>query len=364
MQKLLLLPLSTLLLSGPLAAQDYVSPSHFTNAEGPSNNVFPFGHLIPFRYVQVHDDVPVMVVSRLSFRHDGTSSASGTGVIHPAHAVTMDAWLSMAATTSATIVAAFDGNHGANKTQVVTGRQYNHPASIPAEIPQPFLLDYPLDVPFPFTGGSLCWEAHVTARVPQSTSIPHDAVSMSSVSANPGLQVDTAFTGCISTGRTVPMRADGSSAMSWPVATGTLTVTVKDAQANGVILHVLGFRKTNWAGIPLPFLLPGSATAPSGPCHLYADVWVIQARQASATGDATLTLPVPATPDLNGLVAYSQVWGVDAQANPIGITMSNLVIHGFTAPFTSVPIGRVFLIGGLGANGTRGLNYGLVTRFR
>ena len=362
-----LLPLSALplLCSAALPAQDYVSPSHFTNAEGPSNNVFPFGHAIPFRYVQVHDDVPIMLVSRMSFRHDGTSSATGTGVIHPAHSVTMDAWLSTAATTSATIVATFANNHGANKTQVAVGRQYNHPASSPAEVPAPFLLDYPLDVPFAYTGsGSLCWEAQVTARLPQPTSIPHDAVSITSASANPLLQVDSAFTGCLSTGRTNTLRADGNSTMSWPAGTGTLIMTVADALASGVVLHVLGFRKTSWAGIPLPFQIPGSATAPSGPCHLYNDAWVITATQASAAGAATFSLPVPATPDLNGLRTYSQVWGIDAVANPLGLTTSNVVVHGFTAPFAAVPVSRVYLIGALTAIGSTGLRYGIVARFR
>src|SRR5262245_720293 len=39
-------------------AQSY-SPTHFAKAEGPTNNNFPFGWpQAPFRYSQIHDDVP------------------------------------------------------------------------------------------------------------------------------------------------------------------------------------------------------------------------------------------------------------------------------------------------------------------
>jgi hypothetical protein len=353
-----LVPCSILLLSGVLCAQGYVSPSHHRNAEGLSNNVFPFGSSIPFRYAQVHDDVPPMPILRMSFRHNGTSS----GTAYVAHSVTVDAFMSTAVTTAATMSTTFDSNHGANKVQVITNRTYNHPASNPVNLPGDWVLDYPLDTPFAFPGsGSLCWEAQVTSRVP-TNSITHDAIGGS---ANPPLQAQRALTGCISTGRTAAISATGGSTMNWPSGTGTLTVTGSQLVANGAIVNVLGFDRTNFGAVPLPFLLPGSDTAPSGACYLYTDLWVVGAGAATASGTSTYSLPVPATNDLHGLVTFSQIFGLDAPANPLGITSSNLVIHQFVSPIPSpLSTTRVWLSGSLGATGSRGLNSGLVTFFR
>jgi hypothetical protein len=346
-------PCAALFLCGLLGAQSYVSPSHFTNAEGLNNNVFPFGSAVPFRYCQVHDDVPPMLVTRLTFRHDGTILG---GAIYPAYSITIDAWMSQAATTSTTTVGMFDNNHGQPKFQVVTSKQFNHPASNPTDVPGQFILDYPLDLPFPHTGtASLCWEVHTTARS-TTAAIIHDAAG--NTNANPALQTTPALTGCISTGRTGPMAAVGASAMNWPGGSGTLTVNGTEALANGPVLHVLGFSKTSFFGIPLPFTIPASS------CVLYNDARVITASLATSTGTSSHSLTVPATPDLNGATVYSQIWGLDPTANPVGITTSNLVIHNFIAPYSTLPLTRVYLSGSLGAVGTVALGYGLVTRFR
>src|SRR5262245_31818730 len=91
---------SVLFLCGVLPAQGYVSPAHFAHSEGISQQSFPFGiATVPFRYLQVHDDVPAMTVRGLAFRHNG---GNVNGTIYPAHAVTLNAWMSTAATTSTT----------------------------------------------------------------------------------------------------------------------------------------------------------------------------------------------------------------------------------------------------------------------
>ena len=79
-----------------LFAQNY-SPVHFGNTEGPDNNVFPFGYTAtPFRYSQIHDDVPLMVIVGMAFRHD----FGPWGPPFPGYTVTMDAWISTAVTAS------------------------------------------------------------------------------------------------------------------------------------------------------------------------------------------------------------------------------------------------------------------------
>ena len=80
-------------------------------------------------------------------------------------------------------------------------------------------------------------------------------------------------------------------------------------------------------------------------------------------GGSSSSIPVPATPDLNGLGAHSQLWALDPLANPAGLVTSRAVTHGWTAPWTVLGVGRVYLSGSLGAAGTAATNNGLVTRF-
>ena len=72
---------------------------------------------------------------------------------------------------------------------------------------------------------------------------------------------------------------------------------------------------------------------------------------------------MPATLDLNGATAYSQLLAADPAANPTGAVTSNGVAHQFLVPHGTVPGGRVYLSGDLGPTGTAEANYLLVTRF-
>jgi hypothetical protein len=342
--------LAPVLLCGLVTAQSHVSPAHFAHSEGVSQNSFPFGiATVPFRFSQVHDDVPNMTIRGMVFRHN---AGNVNGTVYPAHSITMDAWYSTAVTTSATMSTTFDNNHGLDKIRVVTNRTYNLPASDPADVPGQFLLDYPLDVPFVFAGGgaSLCWEVQITGKT-QAVSIFYDA--MNPPNADPPLQVTRVYTGCLATGATNPMMATPQSSMTWTVGTGVHTVIGANLLANGTVLFVTGFSRTQWAGIPLPIQVPGSTGAPSGTCNIHTDVAVIIPRLATATGAVTNRINVPATPDLNGLTTYSQIWGIDPAANPTGITTSNMVVHNFLAPYLQQPVGRVSLSGSLGAVGNQ-----------
>lgn len=346
------------LLSGLCAAQTLVvSPRYHRRAEGLSSNVFPFGNTtVPFRYAQIHDDVPAMTVSGLGFR---TNAVLAT--VYASHSVTLDAWASTAVSNAAGMGVAFDNNHGANKLQVITNRTYNHPASDPSFVPSPFHLQYPFDVPFMHAGtGSICWEVQVTAKT-QASSVTHDAFG--ALSSNPALQVGRGGVGCRSTGASAAMTIGGNSTMNWPAGTGALSVTCSNALANGAGLHVLGFDRTSWAGLPLPFELPGSATAPSGRCYLYTDVMLNAPVSASATGAVTSSMNVPATANLNGTTTLSQVWMIDPAANAFGLVTSPMLVHNFVAPTPNPPAARLYLSGSLGASGTVSTTSGLVTRF-
>jgi hypothetical protein len=270
--------------------------------------------------------------------------------------------MSTAVTTSSTISTTFDNNHGADKTQVITNKQFNVPASDPDNLPHKFDVSFPFDVGFPFAGqGSLCWELQVTAR---TVSITVDYFS--GMNANPNLAILSLTAlkpGCLATGRATRMGATAATvAMGWPSGTGTLRVTGTNALDSGLVITAVGTSNTNWSGIPLPFLIPGSDTAPSGACNLYNDVFLLQVTVASTAGATTTDVPVPATPALHGLVVRSQNWCIDAMANPIGVVTSNAVIHQWLAPYGLQPVSRVYL-SGLGATGALGANNGLVTQF-
>jgi hypothetical protein len=95
---------------------------------------------------------------------------------------------------------------------------------------------------------------------------------------------------------------------------------------------------------------------------VYAEVLVANLVTATAAGGATYNLVFTPTVALNGFTIYSRLWGLDAAANPFGITTSNMAIHNVGAPISVMPVGRVYLSGSLAAAGTFGAN-GLVTKF-
>lgn len=351
---MILRSIPVLLASTILLAQNH-SPAHFANAEGPNNNVFPFGNTtVPFRYSQIHDDVPTMVITGMAFRHNWATT------LYAAHSVTIDAWMSTAVTPSTGAVGTFDNNHGPDKTQVIFNRTYTHPTSDPSNLPGQFVLDYPLDVPFVFVGGgaSLCWEVHVTAKT-QSGSIIYDAASSTATTAaNPAMAIGRFGTGCVATGASNPMTATATQSMDWLTPTATMTVNGTNLQPNGVTLFCTGVDRSSFSGLPLPAVIPGSS------CTVYSDIILAAAVVASGTGTGTNAFTFVPQPAFHGVTVYSQIWGLDAPANPFGLTTSNAAMHHIVAPFTSpLPASRIFLSGSLGVSGTVAVGYSLVTRF-
>lgn len=366
-----LLPFALLPFAAFAAAQGYVSPAHFDHVEGTANNTLPFGGntatSTPYRYQQIHDDVPTSVIQGIAFRHETTSA----GTLRAPFTVTVDVWMSTSPNTSATPDAVFDNNHGVDKVQVVTNRVVSVPANDPSLVPNPFNIEIPFDpgIVFPFIGGgaALCWEVQVTART-NTASVPFDAIQNSGSSpANPVAISSKAFTGCVATGRTLPMTAtpqtNSVAPMDWINGTGALGVNGTQLQSNGVVAFVYGVDRTQWNGIPLPFDVPGSTGAPSGTCTLHTEILVMNAMLTSATGTASSQLVFAVTPALHGVTINTQILGLDAAANPLGFTTSNLVVQQLVAPYP-IPMGicRIFLGGSLGASGSTGAT-GLVTKF-
>jgi hypothetical protein len=349
-----------------LPAQGFVSPAHFAAVEGTGSSTLPFGtQALPARYLQVHDGVPAQTITGLAFRHD----TSGTS--RPAFTLTVDVWLSTAVGAAASTVVAFDANHGGDKRHVVVNRSVTVPASDPAQLPGAFLLELPFDPgqDFAFAGGgaSLCWEVHVIANSSLAVNVPFDAVlTQASTAASPGLQGTRAHTGCLATGRTQPMAiAPLNSAVDWATGIATQRVSGQQLLANGILAWASGTGATTWSGAPLPILLPTGAGAPSGPCTLFTDPALLTVGIASATGTAALQLQYVVTPALHGVRLPVQLIGLDAAANALGLTTSNLVVQQLVAPYpVDLGIRRVYAVGGLAATGTVDAGSPLVTWFR
>jgi hypothetical protein len=344
------------LTSTTLLAQSY-SPAHFANAEGPLNNVVPFGSSVPIRYSQIHDDVPAMVITGMAFRHDYYQF---TTLIYPPYTLTMDAWMSTAVTPSSGMNTTFDLNHGPDKTQVVTNRTYTLPPSDPSNLPGQFVLDFPFDVPFTFSGSpaSLCWEVQITTNT-ATTSIAYDAVQASSFTSgsNPAMAIGAFGVGCFSSGAVNTMTATATQFMNWSQGVGRMTTSGTDLLPNGITVFATGADKTQGLGVPLPFTLPGTS------CTVYNDVIVSAVVIADASGTGSNMIQFVPLPAYNGLTFYTQIWGLDPTANPFGLTTSNAAMHHIVSPYTApLPVSRVFL-NSLGPTGSRNTSYGLITKF-
>ena len=119
-----------------------------------------------------------------------------------------------------------------------------------------------------------------------------------------------------------------------------------------------------WARVPSEALrdVPLAARRPTASCVLFgrAHVALMLAATTDASGNASVNLPVPASPLLHGGNIFGQALMLDAMANPFGAVTSNTVQANFVAPYNLVPVGSVELTQGLSSLGTPRNNNGLV----
>jgi hypothetical protein len=270
--------------------------------------------------------------------------------------------MSTAVTTAATVNTTFDLNHGTDKTQVFSNKVIDFLRSeYSTPFPNAFEFSIPLTTPFNHGGtGGLCWEIIISSRAATSGG-NFDAASSSST--NPPLIHQSFGTGCKSTGHTSAMALQTSSSTSWSTGVGQLNFNGQRAPANGLVLVVLGTSNKSFSGLPLPFLVPGSPTNPSGPCNIYTSMLAIAVGLASGTGAVgPVGQPIPLALDLAGGTVFSQIWAVDPNA-AFGFSMSNAYASHWVTPYTAVPVGRLSATSIGAPTGSRALNNGLVTRF-
>jgi hypothetical protein len=126
----------------------------------------------------------------------------------------------------------------------------------------------------------------------------------------------TAFgAGCRSSTGTITQSARGHPDIGTQV-----NYLVSGGPASGPVLCALGFSRTNWSGIPLPF----AVTAAPG-CFIYNEMVIAPAFLTDRTGAGGLTLGIANDQSLVGGHYYTQMWGIDLTANPLGVTFSNAI---------------------------------------
>lgn len=349
-------------LSLGVCSAQIVSPPHFANAEGPTYLAGPIGQnsTTGWRHLQVHDDLtgPPRTFNFLSIRRDPVGTLP-----YNAFSAQVTLILSHAATTSATVDTTFQNNHGAGMKTVVNNRVINFPSTAAGGAPAGFVYTIPFEQPFNYSGsGSLCWELRTTSFSNYLTTYYFDAVT--GASSSPALGIATYGFGCRHSSRQYPMAATGRSSMNWFGGAGTLYVDGSELPDGGPVTVLLGVSKTSLRGAPLPLLLPGSLTAPSGPCLLYTSAEFAIGAVSSNTS-ATLTLAVPATPSLHAVHLFAQYIAIDPRAGHLtNVTLSNGVEYCFVAPFAAALTGSVYATNLFATTGTVQTSYGYVVQLR
>jgi hypothetical protein len=360
--------LALLLLSSVCAAQ-VVSPAHFTTAEAPGSSTTPFGLLAnDDRYLQVHGDVTApLTINRIVFRRDQAASNAGSSVFN----ATVRLSNAAAGVTPASPNATFALNHGAGLA-TFTNLSVNMPATTSLLLPgRPFDRVIPLPSAYAFTGGApLVWEVELNSRTATFGGAFDSVASLGD--PNPVPANGLFGTGCRVTAADAPLTLDIQTSIDWRIsalAVRVLCTTSNALRNNSVdnrVFVFFGFNRTNYRGTPLPFLLPLSSAAPSGPCNLYTSIVEIFPSGAVNvnTGVSTFVLECPAAPEFNGVTMYLQSVAHSPTANPYLRAFSNAAAVNLIAPFGATPIGSVAGNGhGAAVVGVTSPISGLVTRF-
>jgi hypothetical protein len=115
----------------------------------------------------------------------------------------------------------------------------------------------------------------------------------------------------------------GTPRLGWfglPMAGSSFDVRLDRAPANGIAALILGDSSTSWNGTPLPLSL---APLGAGSCSLLASLTTTVGTGIDPTGQAVVTLALPANPAFAGFPFFCQWFCLDLPANAFGLTFSN-----------------------------------------
>ncbi|MGE0144781.1 MAG: hypothetical protein AB7T19_15965 [Planctomycetota bacterium] len=347
-------------LCGGLGAQSVVHPTHHTAAEGLTGNVQPLGSgTTPARVLQIHDGLPAGSIRGMALRLDSTHTAAVAGF-----SAFVEVHMSTAVTTPGAPNANFDANHGADRTVVLPPRVVQFPSVEHGVLPKPFTHALTFTTPFNYTAsGPLCWEIRITSR---STTASF-SLDQATANGNPAPVATNFGTGCAVSGNTQRMTLNGSGFANWSAGTMQFSYLGSSLPRSSVVFLNFGVSTTSFSGLPLPFELPGSASAPSGACTVYHDIVSQLPVFTSASGSLVsgTNLAITVGPALHGANLFSQVMALDSSANAFGVVTSNAVQHHIVAPLPtgSVGVGMVDRTGSSLPTGTVAANRGAIVRF-
>lgn len=350
-----------LLVGAGLVAQ--TSPRHFALAEAPASTRSPLAIVATLsRTLQIHDDLPIRrsSIRGLAFRRDGTRRETFD-------ALSLNLSLSMSLGSTATPDPVFDQNHGTNRVQVVAPRQFNFPQRPPVNtLPAPF--DYVVLFDAPFVPGLLLrpvvWDLTKHSGTTPVTPPAFDFVGNAG-DADPEVTEYLFGTGCLATGRSVPMSPqNGSNGFSnWPGGTIRFNLNGVNGPANAAAAAFLGLSNVTFGALPLPFELPGSSAAPSGRCSILNDAVLVLPLLLNVIGAGGTFVDLAVNPSMHGATLFHQVVAVDPPANPMGIVTSSALGRQIVAPYAPVNVGRVEKIGSTGPSGIATPNAAVVVQF-
>lgn len=115
----------------------------------------------------------------------------------------------------------------------------------------------------------------------------------------------------------------GVPRLSWfglPMAGTSFDVLLDRAPASTVAALIVGDSATSYNGVPLPLSLQSLG---AGNCSLLSSVTATFTSGVDVTGQAVMTLSIPANPALAGFPFFGQWFCLDLAANAFGFTFSN-----------------------------------------
>lgn len=350
--------LSALVLISASSAQ-VVSPTEFSTVEAPSYIYLPFGsnNSAGWRFAQIHDDLKgkKVTIREIGFRRDSTRSR------FPSFEFTVTMKMSTAASTASQIVAAFDSNHGPNKSTVVLNKVIKFPGTSPNGVAAPWDYRIKLDNPYAFDGtqSGLCWEAQVSLFRNMKTTVYFDAAY--SQSANPPLAQAYFGEGCVHSTQLNAAGLTSTSSTNYTQKTGTVTFYGSNQAPNSLAIGAIGFSRTMLGALPLPFAIPGSASAYSGTCTLYSSLDVLFAAGTDANGSCNASIPIPVDVNFDGAKLFVQLMSQDPQSNAaLNLITTNAVEMQFVKPFGAASVSHVYASNTLSSTGSLQKTYGHV----
>ena len=345
-----------------LSAQ-LVSPRVFTRVDGNGASQEPIASTaVLYRYMQIHDDLQGQprAIGGVAFRLNGCEDTAAISI--QANLVLSEAAPGI---SSSNLSTTFAGNHGSGAVTVASGVWFNLPAvpvCDPASgvLPRPFTHQM-LFPAFAYAGTRpLVWEMQILSRVNAGNRGSFDRCSSADSNPSP-LLVTYLDPSCrISTGASlVRLILDPTPRWTGQPPQLALTLGGRNLDPNQPAVTFMGGTR------PVPSLLiPGSATAPSGPCYVATNSDLTFAGTAAASGTFSLSTTFNLAPTMNGATIFFQTFGVAPSANPLGIVSSDASYMQLRAPYGLVPVSLVTARGSLNATGTIQRNVGLVVQFR